>query len=130
MIVTLAVPVGTDGPTVRVRVLCEVVLEGLKEYETPWGKPLMEKETLPEKFPAAFTLMVVDPLAFCCNATAAGFAESVIPACCRMFAEVPPPQPLAIASRTKMDENAPTAENLEVPATTCTDFINITHSYD
>jgi hypothetical protein len=90
-----------DGPreadplTLNVSALCELVLVGLKDAVTPSGRPLAVKATLPENPPMEFTLTVVDPLAFCCKATAAGADESVTPGACRVRDEDPTlPQPV------------------------------------
>jgi len=131
LIVTVAVPVGADPLTLKVSVLCELVLAGLKDAVTPVGNPLAVSSTLPEKPPVGFTVTLVDPLAFCCKATAAGAAESETPGCCRILEEDPaPPQPLAIKRRIETSENAPAPGDREtVPDTFFTDFINLLTGY-
>ena len=67
VMVTVFVPVCAELLTLKARVLCELVLEGLNDAVTPVGRPEFERLTLPAKPWRGVTVMVLDPLAPCCR---------------------------------------------------------------
>lgn len=75
-IVTVALPAGAVDKALKVTVLLPEVDGGLKLAETPSGRFWALSETLPEKPPEAFTVMVEVPVAPRSMETLAGEAES------------------------------------------------------
>jgi hypothetical protein len=76
VMVTVTVPVAAVLLAVKVRVLAVVVLLGLKDAVTPFGRPVRDKLTLPLKPFCGMTVIVLVPLAPCAIATLFGDAKS------------------------------------------------------
>ena len=76
MIVTVTVPVADVLVEVSVNVLMFAVLVGLKEADTPLGKPEADKLTLPLKPFCGVTVIVLVPLAPCVIVKLLGDTES------------------------------------------------------
>ncbi len=76
VIVTVDVPVVAVLLAVRVKVLVDVALAGLKLAVTPLGKPEAERLTLPVNPFAGFTVIVLVPLLPCLTVKLVGEAES------------------------------------------------------
>ena len=74
--VTVAAPVVAVLLAVRVSVLVDVVLAGLKLAVTPAGSPEAERLTLPLKPLLGVTVIVLPPLPPCVMVTLAGDVES------------------------------------------------------
>ena len=72
----MAVPVAAVLLAVRVSVLVEVALAGLKLAVTPEGSPLTDRLTDPEKPFSGFTVTVLVPVFPCVMVTELGEAES------------------------------------------------------
>jgi len=79
VMVTVTVPVADVLLAVNVNVLVLVALVGLKEADTPPGRPEADKLTLPLKPLCGVTVIVVVPLAPCVIAKLLGDAESTKP---------------------------------------------------
>jgi hypothetical protein len=79
VMVTVAVPAEAELLTVKLTMLVEVVLLGLKDAVTPPGSPEADRLTLPEKPLAGFTVMVALRPAPCWMLNAPGAQESVKP---------------------------------------------------
>ncbi len=71
------VPVAAEPLMVRLNVLLEVVVAGLKLALTPAGGFAADNATLPENPFAGRTDTVTEPLAPCCNTTVPGEDVSV-----------------------------------------------------
>jgi hypothetical protein len=76
VMVTVTVPVADVLVAVSVSVLIRVVLVGLKEADTPLGRPEADKLTLPLKPPCGVTVMVLVALVPCVIVKLLGDAES------------------------------------------------------
>ena len=77
VIFMLAVPIVAVEEAVNVKALVPVVLVGLKEAVTPFGKPEADKPTAPLNPFCGVRVIVVDPLVPCTRVKPAGAAESV-----------------------------------------------------
>ena len=75
VIVTVDLPATAEAPAASVSVLAPVVLAGLNDAVTPFGKPDATRSTLPLKPFCGITVTVLAPLVPCVTLRLAGEAE-------------------------------------------------------